>query len=256
MGCDFKFIIQVLYGDKWINVVHLKTFTTFRGVLPLGQAPYRFYKEKLVKGDFHRHETVACGKGDFATKLIIQKSLCGSPIELASGKTCEKGETNKKKGFEDDEYDDDEDDEDDEEKKYLFYSQEHFESLLTYIPLHQPGENDYYRCLIKPITNWMVLAKSALPVIGYIWLGCENDLQKSTLKIQNKREELKKEYQQMLSELDYWPVTLPREVLDQVGEYAVPVGSNVRLAWWDDKGYTEYLVDYVNDANDLKQMRG
>jgi hypothetical protein len=77
MGCDFELQIQVFFHDKWLPVAFFGTATRCGG-FPLGNATRILYKQKGIKGDYHRNDQDAFNYEDTMNHL-------GFPPDAKSG---------------------------------------------------------------------------------------------------------------------------------------------------------------------------
>jgi hypothetical protein len=182
MGCDFGFVIEALHHGKWIPIIYLGTKTRCGG-FPLALATFDLYTKSLIKGDYHRSD-----QNKFSNEETVAEVIMG--IVADSGKKsskAKKGKKRKKSSNVDLE----------EEKPLLFYSTNQFESLIANIkPLSfmegmmtamvpqfaamkrlDPNDDDpddgygnFYKAMMKPVPEWMELAKSALPTDVYVWM--------------------------------------------------------------------------------------
>jgi hypothetical protein len=184
MGCDFKIVIEVLHRGKWIPIVLFGTKTPCGG-FPLTSATFDLYKQIEIKGDYCANDSKISPGED------VEEFILG--IFESSRDKKNQGEIKN-----DNKHEEDEDDEEeyevkqDDEKPFLYYSCSQFEKLISLIkplsyaenmialnlpqmammmPRSSP-ENDYqYLEMMKPMSHWMKLAKSVLPVIINVIFG-------------------------------------------------------------------------------------
>jgi hypothetical protein len=233
MGCDFELQIQVFFQDRWIPVVFFGTKTRCGG-FPLGTATRMLYKQKGIKGDYHRNDQVAYTYEDTMKHLGFPPDARPPTKQFYFYDT----EGNLIEDQEDPEYN---------AKKYksfLFYSRDQFQQLIRCIqplPGHKPPYSELYINLMKPVLAWMSISKSVWPMQDEIWMSDEkSEIEKTTqaLLIAQKRK------------IDHYKFLflcfrfLPRELIQIILEFAFPCGSDVRVAWWDDEGHSELMVGY------------
>jgi hypothetical protein len=253
MGCDFDFVIEALHHGKWIPIIYLGTKTKCGG-FPLALATFDLYTKSLIKGDYHRSNQNKISKEE-TVAAVIMGIVADSRKKSRKAK---KGKKRKKSCNVDLE----------EEKPLLFYSKSQFESLISNIkPLSYmegmlsakfpqlaamkrlDGDPDYghgnlYKAMMKPVPEWMELAKSALPTDVEVWMEPDPlDISKTTKDLQQTRAELLKQYAELLLSFDCWPVKLTKKIIDVIAEFAVPVASDVRVSWYDYEEQCKNLIE-------------
>jgi hypothetical protein len=239
MGCDFEFIIQVLHGTTWVNVVRFGTKTSCGG-FPLWNATCDLYKEKAIEGNFHAEEPIA---------FTINEALVAmgfAPIEVNTPMKCrrvyfeqyhdEGEETSASTNKETSQY----------KPSYLYYSIDDVKQLIPLIeplrydrlgePLAKPDFG--YQLLLKTMPRWMDMAKVAFPDDEEIWMSEEP--QWTTECIVKQQETMRVKYTQLL--IQTMPSNLPKDLIRYIALFAIPYGSEVRLSWNDDEGRCDALV--------------
>jgi hypothetical protein len=257
MGCDFDFVIEALHHGKWIPIIYLGTKTRCGG-FPLALATFDLYTKTLIKGDYHKSDQNKISKEETVAEVIMG-------IVADSGK---KQPSNVDL---------------EEEKPVLFYSKSQFESLIANIkPLSymegmlsamvpqlgsmkhlDPNDDDpddgygnFYKAMMKPVPEWMELAKSALPTDVYVWMEPDHlDISKTTKDLQQRRAELLKQYAELLLSFNRWPIKLTKKITDVIAEFAVPVASDVRISWYDCEEQCRNLIESRSPSDVNTRMR-
>jgi hypothetical protein len=255
MGCDFDLIIEVLYYGKWVPIVFFGTKTSCYG-FPLTTATFKLYQETNIHGDYKRKEERLSKDVDvvqfilglsetdrmtFANKLPVAEE----EKEVWVIERSEESETEYQEYLEN------------KSKSFLYYSLSEFQKLVNFIqPLGEPqsDQDHLYINMMTPVPLWMNLAKSSLPFTGrHIWMEQDTEhIDETTRRITEKRKELKKVFFDLLLVLPIWPGNFPYELVDMVAEFALPVGDDVRIAWYDDEQQCKTLMEYQSPQKSRK----
>jgi hypothetical protein len=250
MGCDFDILIQVLHRSCWITIVNLGTKTSCGG-FPLCNATRKLFQTKGFCGDYGAQFPILDSKIN-AEDIILSQQLSKKTVEVQieavetlSDETIE--QKNEDANEEDEGEKEEEEEEEDRQNCFLYYSRDQFEELIKLI---DPLENDahnfrLYNKIMEPVPMWCEMALTALPYSdpsgwrGQIWMSPNKDqIDQTTSCLREKQKELLSLYKKSLSQTIS---KLPFELDDIIAEYALPVGSDVRVAWCDDEGQAQAL---------------
>jgi hypothetical protein len=243
MGCDFTFIIQVLYGKTWIPIVHFDTKTPCFGH-PLTSASVQAYVREGVCGDVDLNNAgiqslsekekilVAMGLKDQDPNQPTSASgaVSAPPFGMDPGVFATMIESIRQE----------------EEDTALYYSREQLEKLLPYIDtLEEDTYNAHlYNRMMAPVPMWMDMAKTAYPLFkgGSIWMyDDQSDIDGLTVAIKEHQGKLTNAYKHMLLLQLSRRGPFPSHLVILIAEYASPVASDVRFLWSEDEGHCRKL---------------
>jgi hypothetical protein len=253
MSCEFDLIIEVLHKGKWVPIVFFETKTRIYG-FPLTTATFKLYQATGIHGNYRRGDPKLSKDVDavqfllglsesekltFASELPVQEEeeeewIIHPPRSEQEEIEYQEYLANKPNNF-------------------LYYSISEFEKLVSFIqPIDEANSDQVheYINMMKPVPRWMKLAKSSFPLTGRdIWMEPDTEhINETTRRIKEKRNELQHVFFELLLVLPIWPRNFPYELVDIVAGYSVPVGDDVRVAWFDCEEQCKTLLEYQSPA--------
>ncbi len=224
MGCDFNLLIQVRYGDVWVNIVNFGTKTGCGGY-PLCAAPVALAKEMGTRGTYHADEAEVLMVDEVLMAMGLEAKNEGKHVEsrLAMYKIEYPGE-----GV----------------PHYLYYSTEEFRDLIKRIPLLE-HEGDQYTRLMDPIPKWMEMATTAYPEFKEVWMHeAPEHIERMTKSLCDRQTLLSETYKELLVKTLHGKIDLSEDLIRYIAGFASPRGSDVRLAWNDDEDHCHDISEY------------
>eukprot|EP01039_Chlorochromonas_danica_P012000 gene12000-13620_t len=241
MGCDFKVLIQVLYGSHWLTILDFGTKTRCGG-FPMCPATEELFKRKKILANHGTQFKTISSKMD-AASLILK----GLVIEDVNRR-----ETERERGWR--EYKEyqasegrvvEDDLVPDENEAFLFYTVEEFKELIKCIAAEEKLVPEYadllYTRLLTPVPMWCQMARSALPVnIEQIWMSeDQEEIDDVTNRLVAKQKQLRALHR---GEIVKTFSNLPDELARLIAEFSGPVAMDVRVAFKDDEGQSCELI--------------
>eukprot|EP01033_Poteriospumella_lacustris_P014150 gene14150-10103_t len=143
------------------------------------------------------------------------------------------------------------DPEPDENEAFLFYTVEEFEELIKCITAQEKLAPEYADGLLHtrrltPVPMWCEMARSALPVsVEEIWMQSRQEsIDDVTNRLVAKQKQLSALHR---DEIVKTFTNLPDELARLIAEFSVPVALDVRVAFKDDEGQSNELINAVQE---------
>lgn len=225
MGCEYELIIQVLYGNKWVNIVYFGTKTGCGGY-PLCAAPVKLKQAKGIEGNYHADEPFALMQNEVLLAMGLEPKKNDGFLggRIACTKEYNTHEEHEPK--------------EDENIPYLYYSMDEFKQLIQKIPINPHGDPFVYIGIMQPVPQWMEMAKTAYPHLEEIWMSDETKEQEKVISLLiEKQKLLAKTYSDdLVTNMKYNKFAISEDLIRYIAEFASPKGSDVRIAWNDIEG--------------------
>eukprot|EP01033_Poteriospumella_lacustris_P014149 gene14149-10102_t len=139
----------------------------------------------------------------------------------------------------------------DENEEFLFYTAEEFEELIKCITAQEKLAPEYadgllYTRRLTPVPMWCEMARSALPVsVEEIWMQSRQEsIDDVTNRLVAKQKQLSALHR---DEIVKTFTNLPDELARLIAEFSVPVALDVRVAFKDDEGQSNELINAVQE---------